>query len=278
MSKYERYDTTCADYDGTRVPIGVEILLGCLASGRKPLSDMAVLDAGCGTGSYALAVVDKVGRVDLLDISDGMLSRARAKLADRAADGRAAFHNGRIDAMPFADESFDAVMFNQVLHHLADGADSTFAWLSAPFAEAARVVRPGGRVVVNITSPIQIVDGFWYHDLIPDAIDAMIRIHPPLDVLEQYLRGCELHPTGRFVPVGEVLQGDAYFNPRGPLDPAWRAGDSIWAKVAPADLAAVEARVHEMDGAGTLDTYWAAHDAKRETVGQTTFVSARKSR
>ena len=53
MSTYENYNQTSVHYDQTRTPIGVEIILGCLVSMGKPLSEMVVLDAGCGTGAYA---------------------------------------------------------------------------------------------------------------------------------------------------------------------------------------------------------------------------------
>ncbi len=82
MSVFETYDETSRHYDTTRVAIGGEILLGCLARHAKPLHELSVLDAGCGTGAYSLAIIGRVGRIEAIDMSAGMLERARAKPTD----------------------------------------------------------------------------------------------------------------------------------------------------------------------------------------------------
>jgi ubiquinone/menaquinone biosynthesis C-methylase UbiE len=82
MSSYEHYDKTAAHYDRTRWPIGAEIIVGCLAQGRVPLAEMTLLDAGCGTGNYALALLPHVARIEALDRSAGMLEvRAHEDIA-----------------------------------------------------------------------------------------------------------------------------------------------------------------------------------------------------
>ena len=74
---------------------------------------MSVLDAGCGTGNYALGFLDAgVGRITMFDGSDGMLQTARTKTANY--HGIVEYRLGRLPQLPFADESFDVVMFNQV--------------------------------------------------------------------------------------------------------------------------------------------------------------------
>ena len=81
----------------------------------------------------------------------------------------------------------------------------------------------------------------------------------------------------RVVPKDQVLMGPAYFEGRGPLDQAWRNGDSIWA-LAPADeLTDAIAKVESLVRDDSLDAYVAAGDADRLRVGQFTVVVARKS-
>ena len=60
---HENYTAVSEDYDRTRVPIGIEIILGCLASGGCPLASLRVLDAGCGTGNYAAELRGYVGAI-----------------------------------------------------------------------------------------------------------------------------------------------------------------------------------------------------------------------
>lgn len=278
MSTYEDYTSTSAHYDRTRWALGTEIVLGCLASGAAPLADVVLLDAGCGTGNYAAAVLPHVGRIEALDASDAMLAVAGGKLAAEREAGRITFSQGSVDALPFADASVDAVMVNQVLHHLGDGSDDGWQRHGRVVAELARVLHPGGTLVVSTCSRGQLQDGFWYYSLIPHAVDALRRRYAPLAVVEGFMvdRGLEL--LGRFVPVDGVGQGDAYFDVRGPLRAEWRSGDSTWALVDDDELAAAQAQLTALDERGELAEDVARRDARRPDVGQITFVAARRRR
>ena len=100
-----------------------------------------VLDLGSGTGHDALRAADIVGptgRVDGVDFTPEMLARARAAAAGRA---NVSFREGDITALPFPDASFDVVMTNCVVNLVADKR--------RVFAEARRVLRPGGRFVIS---------------------------------------------------------------------------------------------------------------------------------
>ena len=98
----------------------------------------AVLDAGCGTGGF-LAVLGQ-RRPDLrrtgLEFNAGAAWRAAAK---SGAD----IVRGSVNALPFADAGFDAVVSADVLCHEAVDPSSALA-------ELLRVLRPGGRLVVNM--------------------------------------------------------------------------------------------------------------------------------
>ena len=101
-----------------------------------------VLDVGCGTGTLALEVarhVGTAGRVAGIDPSPQQISRARAKAARRLPTE---FQIGVIEQLPFPDQTFDVVLSTIMMHHLP-----------APLkrqglAEIARVLKPGGRMII----------------------------------------------------------------------------------------------------------------------------------
>ena len=277
MSRYEDYHAVSETYDKTRSPIGTRILRRCLAAGHRPLLEMQLLDAGCGTGAYSQAMLPHVGRIDAIDLNEGMLSVARAKLAPEAAAGKIAFHRGSIDALPFDDESFDAAMVNQVLHHLEDGTDPSFSVHAAVIAEMHRVLRPGGVLVINMCTHRQLRDGFWYYDLVPAAREACIRRHIPAGKLTAMLTDAGFELSAPEPALDEVMQGEAYFDMTGPLRESWRKGDSFWALATPDQIAGAEARVRELQAAGTLESWFRERDARRRGIGQFTFYLAVKS-
>ncbi len=276
MSRYENYATVSKSYDETRVPIGTDILRRCLAAAGMPLSEIRLLDAGCGTGAYSRAMLPHVSHIDAVDLNEGMLAVARSKLAGDEAAGRIAFHQGSIDALPFEDESFDAAMINQVLHHIEDGADPSFPAHEAVIAEMHRVLRPGGVLVVNSCTHDQLREGYWYYDLAPEAREACIRCHVATERLTAMLTAAGLQPRPPAAPLDAVMQGEAYFDMTGPLSESWRKGDSFWALATDAQVAQAEARVSEMQAAGTLEAWFHERDERRKGVGQFTFFSAVK--
>ncbi len=109
---------------------------GANGSGRS----MSVVDVGTGTGFVAAGLASRVERVVGVDSSPAMLDRARRNL-DSLDISNVDLVEGDIFALPLAGESVDAAFANMVLHH----AEAPAAML----AEMARVVRPGGAVVVT---------------------------------------------------------------------------------------------------------------------------------
>ena len=102
----------------------------------------SVLDVGCGTGSLAIAakrLVGTLGRVEGIDASEEMIARARRKAA-RAREA-VRFTRGVVEALPFPDREFDAVVSTLMLHHLPRPARL------AGIREAFRVLKPGGRLL-----------------------------------------------------------------------------------------------------------------------------------
>jgi demethylmenaquinone methyltransferase / 2-methoxy-6-polyprenyl-1,4-benzoquinol methylase len=123
---------------------------------RRRAADLAALapgdralDVATGTGDLALELASRVGsggEVIGTDFSERMLELARAKAARAQPGGSLRFEMANALALPYADDEFDAAT-------VGFGARN-FAQLDQGLCEMARVVRPGGRVVVlEITTP-----------------------------------------------------------------------------------------------------------------------------
>ena len=274
MSSYEDYTQKSKNYDKTREPVGTEITVGCFAHASVPLDEMLVLDAGCGTGNYSKAMLNYVGQIEAVDLNPGMLEVASQKLSGSEAEGKISFYSARIDELPFEDAHFDGVMINQVLHHLPDEAAKDFPAHRRVFAEFARVLKPGGVLVVNTCSQEQLRHGYWHYSLIPEAADALRARYVPLDELAEILSDSGFAYRGRFAPVDAPIQGDSYFDPRGPLNKEWRDGDSVWSLVSEDRLERTIARIQNLDERGELEAYMSRNDALRPHVGQAMILFA----
>jgi len=98
-----------------------------------------VADLGCGDGYLSIEASRWASRVVAIDRSRPVLERARA-LARRRGVRNITWRQGEIERVPLRDGSVDLAILSQALHHAADPA--------AAAAEAARIVAPGGRVLV----------------------------------------------------------------------------------------------------------------------------------
>ena len=102
----------------------------------------AVLDLGSGSGMdafFAALRVGPTGRVAGIDMTDAQLEKAERLRAGHGIE-QVDFRSGRIEQLPFPDATFDAVISNGVINLTPDK--------DRVFAEAARVLRPGGRLAI----------------------------------------------------------------------------------------------------------------------------------
>jgi demethylmenaquinone methyltransferase/2-methoxy-6-polyprenyl-1,4-benzoquinol methylase len=116
-----------------------------------------VLDACCGTGDLALAAARAGGRVTGLDFSEAMLARAREKSSEIE------WVRGDLLALPFEDESFDAVTVGFGIRNVPE--------LEAGLRELGRVLRSEARLgCLEITQPRGVLRPFfrlWFDRLVP---------------------------------------------------------------------------------------------------------------
>jgi demethylmenaquinone methyltransferase/2-methoxy-6-polyprenyl-1,4-benzoquinol methylase len=110
-----------------------------------------VLEVAAGTGRATVGLaqaVGKTGKVDALDLSEAMLSQARAKIEKLGLSDRVHFKQGNARALPYPDKTFDLI-YNGYMFDLIP-LDGFVPILK----EMRRVLKPGGKLVLlNMSKP-----------------------------------------------------------------------------------------------------------------------------
>jgi ubiquinone/menaquinone biosynthesis C-methylase UbiE len=164
---------------------------------RHSVRGKRVLELGCGPGRAASALALRHGaRVTGLDASQTMLAAAR----DHVPVG-VELVEGRAESLPFADEAFDAVLANFVVHLL----DRPRA-----FAEARRVLAPGGVFVVKTRDPTTVHE-WWATPLFPSC-EQLERDRFPAEreLVDELRESGFTETTAEYIEVGrEFSRGEA---------------------------------------------------------------------
>ena len=185
---------------------------------RRRAADLAdvrpgdrVLDVATGTGDLAIELAGRVrpgGEVVGSDFSEGMLERARAKAPDIR------WEHGDALALPYADGEFQAATVGFGARNFAD--------LERGIGEMARVVKPGGKVVVlEITTPtrppLSTFFSVWFDRVIPlvgkvaadkqaySYLPSSVRRFPGPEGLAAVLAGAGLHSVKWILTAGGII-------------------------------------------------------------------------
>ena len=200
-----------------------DLMNGVMSAGlhhhwRRRAADLAqvgpgdrVLDVACGTGDLAIELARRVGpegEVVGADFSPGMLERARAK------DPAIRWEQANALDLPYADGEFAAATVGFGARNFDD--------LERGLAEMARVVRPGGRVVVlEITTPqkppLSTFFRLWFDRAVPllgrlagdpdayDYLPSSVRRFPDPRTLARIMAGCGMRSVRWIVTAGGII-------------------------------------------------------------------------
>ena len=173
MSLLPDYSRQAEHYDQTRS--ASRSVLRPLREALRGAPGRRLADIGGGTGNYALALRDEGWQPVVIDRSPAMLTRASSKgLETLQADAQ---------RLPLGDETFDAAMMISMLHHVEDRR--------AALAEARRILRPGGRLVLmGFTG--EDAATLWILDYFPISRPWMEATHPPRSAFLSDLPGSNL--------------------------------------------------------------------------------------
>jgi SAM-dependent methyltransferase len=160
-----------SDEELSSVPEGSNLGLGC--GNPTALASLepgeTVLDLGSGAGFDCFLAAEKVGptgRVIGVDMTPSMVERARRNAAE-SGRGNVEFRLGEIEALPVGDATVDVIISNCVLN-LSPERDRVFA-------EAFRVLRPGGRVMIS-----DLVTDVPVPGVLSQSMDALVGCLPVL--------------------------------------------------------------------------------------------------
>ena len=122
-----------------------------------------ILDLGCGTGLFCVALADRVGKkgeIHGVDLAKKQLDRAREKLTEKGVPF--VLHLCSMDELPFESASFDMVVSSLAIHAATPPVRRT------AIKEAARVLKPNGHfVLVDWTRPETFIRRAWYFRFSP---------------------------------------------------------------------------------------------------------------
>ncbi|XP_045194276.2 malonyl-[acyl-carrier protein] O-methyltransferase-like isoform X4 [Mercenaria mercenaria] len=272
MSKYEDYNSASRNYDNQRFAMGSDVMAAMIQFHcGKPLKDLHVLDAGCGTGNYAKALIDYgVGQVTLLDASPGMLEKAKVKLADAIESGKIKeVVEATMPPIPFPDASFDAVMFNLVLHHIDTESSTEFPSVTHTLKEARRVTVSGGVILITTCLPTTISGDMWMTQLNMELSARFNRYNPSVEQFEKLFMAANISCVQKMNILGSSISKE-YFNFEGPLDEAWRKTSSYWQLATETELEDIKRKITELKSKGELEKWARDHD-NSDTAGVLTM-------
>jgi ubiquinone/menaquinone biosynthesis C-methylase UbiE len=135
----EYFEAVAGEWDEIRKGLFPDELRETVARAAALRPGLVAADLGAGTGFLTEELLAHGARVIAVDQAEGMLAALGGKLGAEAGD-RLELRAGGAEALPLPDGSVDRVVANMFLHHVDDPA--------AALREAARVLRPGGRIVI----------------------------------------------------------------------------------------------------------------------------------
>ncbi|ROT31313.1 class I SAM-dependent methyltransferase [Micromonospora sp. HM5-17] len=177
------YDTVAQDYAAyfpdTRGEARLDLaMVDTFAEAVTAAGDPRVLDAGCGAGRLSRYLTERGCRVTGVDLSPGMIAMARRDHPDLV------FTVGSVTELPYRDNQFAGVLLWYSIIHTPPAGQARI------FAEAARVLRPGGHLLV----------GFQAGDGVRDVAPAYRRFGHDIR-LERYAYSAE-EVAGRLTAAG----------------------------------------------------------------------------
>eukprot|EP01083_Nonionella_stella_P006288 18302_1 len=280
FSQYENYNIKSHDYDKMRVPIGLNIIsqsVSEICSGDY--AKLNVLDAGCGTGNY-IQYFYELGAANVygIELNDGMYSKSFNKHKEKIKAGTVHLEKrSLLNNLPFYDNTFNVVCINQVLHHLDTDTTRLDNYKNIRFVllELWRCLEDGGILLINHSTPIQIVYGVWYHQLVPNSTEIYCTKLPTKQWIVNELHNIGFGDVESHVIYEPLWRADSYYDLKGIFSKERRNTDSFWCWVDEQELKNAQNAANDITKTQrSTNKFIEQCENLRQKVGQsTTFVA-----
>jgi ubiquinone/menaquinone biosynthesis C-methylase UbiE len=169
MPRTTDYDSISSQYDrryqGQEYP-GTERALVEFIGGDSKLD---VLEVGCGTGRWLKVLQERAGFLTGVDLSANMLNRAQSETSE------VPLVQGRAEELPYRSRCFDRLLCLNAFHHFAEKPKF--------LAEACRVLRPPGGLMILGLDPHIGLDRWWVYDYFHETLELDRQRYPSTRVL-----------------------------------------------------------------------------------------------
>lgn len=165
------FDDSAASWDDR--PHAIELATAFADEIRQtvqPNPEMTALEFGCGTGLVSVKLRNELGKIILLDNSEGMIGVLRRKIFDASLENMTPVL-GEISALPGGECQFDLIYALMSIHHIEN--------VHGLFAELSRLLKPGGKLCVG---DLETEDGTFHsnpeeiiphHGFTPEKMDEL---------------------------------------------------------------------------------------------------------
>ena len=211
----------------------------------------------------------------MIDASNGMLSKAKEKIDAMNLSDSVDVKQAFLPKIPFADNTFDVVMINQVLHHLDKKHDgNNYPHILETFREVKRVLKPSG--LLFITSMVkEQLGGVWYYNLNQEFLRRYSLKFPSAPGFRKMLCDSQFEVMNYVSVLGHDIVPN-YTNLEGPLQKSHRDSESYWDVASEQELKETLNRVRQMKENGTLQDFYNKHD-KTDVNGYFVIIASRNT-
>lgn len=218
-----------------------------------------VLDLGCGTGNYTVTLQRTAKTVVGVDLSAGMLDRARSKSHDLT------LARGDIARLPFACDAFDGAFAIQVLHHIREKRRF--------LCEANRVLRKGASLAIDSCSHRQ-MRAFWLYRYFPRGLGLDLARIPDTEEIASLMRRAGFSGIGMEVSYTDIAA--EHDKPEHYLDKSYRDGQSTFQLLSENEIDQGCRRLKEDIASGAAVCFIRQCEEQEEKVGGSCVVFGRK--